>query len=76
MDPPIHQGQLNKANENSNPHAETSNKLPLHFVRSEMLYHLGQGSVCECVYVSVCVYLCVCVCVCVNTCIGFIKNVT
>ena len=55
MDPPVHQGQLNKANENSNPHAETSNKLPLHFVRSEMLYHLGQGSVCECVYVSVCV---------------------
>ena len=67
MDPPIHQGQLNKANQNINFNAEASNKIPLHFVRSEMLYHLGQGSVFECAYVSMCV--CVRVCVCVSVCV-------
>ena len=68
MDPPIHQGQLNKANQNINFNAEASNKLPLHFVRPEMLYHLAQGSVFECAYVSMCVCVCVCVCVFVRVC--------
>ena len=76
MDPLIYQGQLNKANQKSNFNAEACNKLSQHFVRSEilyhldqgseMLYHLDQGSVCVCVCVCLCVRVCMSLCMCVR----------
>ena len=36
VDPPIYQGQLNKANQKSNFNAEACNKLSLHSVRSKI----------------------------------------